>query len=180
MDKREGSCWKYLKLKEKVAYTRDRILCTHYKLLLWVVCKSTWDRIVRSKENSLANGIVKLRQTAEHNGRAIHSQGQMVTRERLRKAKLGSKDLTSQGNLTSPGLGSLQITSRSQLYFSSRPRKAAKPGGQLQDRWQWLKTSQWSIIRDHNPKRSHLENWWIFCWNPPLRAPLRFQPAGER
>ena len=40
----------------------------------------------------------------------------------------------SQGNLPSPGLCSLEITSRSQLYFSSRPRKVAKPDGRLQDR----------------------------------------------
>ena len=57
--------------------------------------------------NSLASGIGKLRQTAEHNGGAIYRQRQKVA--------------------------SLEITSRSQLCFSSRPRKAAKPGWQLQN-----------------------------------------------
>ena len=30
------------------------------------------------------------------------------------------------------------------------------------------------IRGDHDPGRARLENWWIFCWNPPLRPPLRF------
>ena len=38
------------------------------------------------------------------------------------------------------GLSSPEITSRPQLCFSSRPRKAAKPGGQCQNQLQWLKT----------------------------------------
>ena len=33
-----------------------------------------------------------------------------------------------------------EITSRSQLYFSSKPRKAEKPGGWPQDQLQWLTT----------------------------------------
>ena len=51
----------------------------------------------------MASGIGKLRQMAEPTGRAIYSQIQKVT--------------------------SLEIASRPQLYFSSRPRKAAKSGG---------------------------------------------------
>ena len=55
-------------------------------------------------------------------------------------AKLGKQGPHPQGNLSSPGLPSLEITSRRQLYFSSRPRKAAKPGGRCQKQLQWLKT----------------------------------------
>ena len=50
------------------------------------------------------------RETAEHNGRALYSQIQKVT--------------------------SLKITLRPQLYFSSRPKKPAKPGGLGQDQLQ--------------------------------------------
>ena len=54
--------------------------------------------------------------------------------------ELGKQRPHPQGNLSSPGPSSLEITSRPQLCFRSRPSKAAKPGGQCQDQLRWLKT----------------------------------------
>ena len=80
----------------------------------------------------MANGIGKRRQMVEQTGQAVYSQAQMVARAEgpgaWQGAKLVKQRPHPQGNLSSPGLSSLEITSRPQLYFSSRPRKAAKPG----------------------------------------------------
>ena len=54
------------------------------------------------------------------------------------------KNLTPRVN--SPELSSLEITSKPQLYFSIRPRKAAKPGGPHQDQLQRLNTT----VPDHS------------------------------
>ena len=65
--------------------------------------------------------------TAEHNGPAIYSQVQRVTRadgpQYWQEAKLEKQVPCPQGNLSSPDLFSLEITSRPQLYFSSRTVK---------------------------------------------------------
>ena len=49
---------------------------------------------------------------------------------------------------------SLEITSRPQLYFSSRPKEAAKPAGWGQDQLQWLRTpaQHWPISGDYDLK----------------------------
>ena len=74
-------------------------------------------------------------------------------------------------------LTSWEITSRPQLHFGFRPRKAAKPGGQCQNQVQWLTTS-WpgsdqsvgtSTLKGHTWK-----TWWIL-WSP-LRQPPTTQP----
>ena len=117
-------------------------------------------KIVRSCENFLANRIGTMRQIDEQTGQEIYSQTQKLI--------------------------SLEITSRPQLHFSSRPRKAAEPGGRHQDLppppsartidlpWPW------PISKDHSPERVYLENWWTFYWNPHLRPLLRFPTARER
>ena len=74
---------------------------------------------------------------------------QGVTRvECLAGAKPGKQEPHPQGNLSSPGLSFLEVTCRPQVYFSSRPRKAAKASGQCQDELQRLKTP--CPVTDHS------------------------------
>ena len=93
---------------------------------------------------------------AKQNGRAIYSQIQKVT--------------------------PLEIISRPQLYFSSRPRIAIKPGRQCQDQLQWL----WNSCpgTDQSVETMTLKD---RTWKPDeyllkssLRHPPRFLPAWER
>ena len=75
-----------------------------------------------SKPGQMEQGI---RQIAEQTGWAIYSQTQKVT--------------------------SVEITSRSQLYFSARPREVSKPRGQRQDQLQWLMTPTLALTNQWRP-----------------------------
>ena len=77
------------------------------------------------------------------------------------RGKTGKTGTSPPGNLSSPGLSSLEKTSGPQLYFSSRPRKAAKPGGWCQNQLQWLKTPCPATDQSEETMtlKGHLENW---------------------
>ena len=92
--------------------------------------------------------------------------------------KLGKQGPHPQSNLSSPGLFYLETVSRPQLYFSSKPRKAAKLGEQCQNQLKTL-PCHWPVSGDHDSERAHQESQWKFYWNPPLRPPLRFLPVRE-
>lgn len=95
-------------------------------------------------------------------------------------------------NLDPLDLSSLEVTSRPPLYFSSNPRKAAKPDEQCQDQgWpqdqlHWIMTpcpsGDQPISGDLDPERTHLGNCCICFWDlllgPPLKSPP-WSPFGQ-
>ena len=68
------------------------------------------------------------------------------------------------------------MTSRLLLCFSSRPREAGKSDGVMpcltlgQPHWLMMPWCQ-PISGDH--EGTHLENWWIFYSDPPLRPQIK-------
>ena len=104
----------------------------------------------------MTSGLEKLRQRAEQTGWAIYSQIQKVI--------------------------SLEITFRPQLYFSLRPRKAAKPGEWYQNQLRWLITScpgtdqsiKITTLKEHTWRANEYSAETL--WRPLLRFP----PARER